>query len=450
MEHKVLWIMRGSAIHLSVNCAIRKMKLTWVNHASFIVESGDVRLICDPWMEGRVFNQSWELLAKTVFTCEDFSKISHLWFSHEHPDHFFPPNIMKIPVKFRKQITVLYQKTIDGKVKEFCRNAGFRRIIEMSGGVEYRLGEDFSVINDKMRNDTDSWLLIRTGGATILNVNDCVFRKAAEMKKIRDLAGRIDVLITQFSYAAWAGNKGDAELMKAAASGKKEEIRRQIHCFRPEFTIPFASFVWFCHADNYHMNEYANRPGDICAFIKGIGGKPVLLYPGQEWDLQKAPDSSEAIRNYDDDIAGIAKRTLTVFPPETVDKLKESAEANRKHCLALNNRRKLLSYRPYTVFISDHGKAYSYSYLNGLKEVRKDRDACDVSMSSQSFNYCLSHDWGYSTIHIAGTFEKPSGGNYGNVEEYMWIGSLNNRGERMGGVIVRALAYLRRMIGSER
>ena len=186
MEHKVLWIMRGSAIHLSVNCAIRKMKLTWVNHASFIVESGDVRLICDPWMEGRVFNQSWELLAKTVFTCEDFSKISHLWFSHEHPDHFFPPNIMKIPVKFRKQITVLYQKTIDGKVKEFCRNAGFRRIIEMSGGVEYRLGEDFSVINDKMRNDTDSWLLIRTGGATILNVNDCVFRKAAEMKKIRE------------------------------------------------------------------------------------------------------------------------------------------------------------------------------------------------------------------------------------------------------------------------
>jgi L-ascorbate metabolism protein UlaG (beta-lactamase superfamily) len=38
------------------------MKLEFVNHASFILQEGDVTLMMDPWLEGSVFDNSWSLL----------------------------------------------------------------------------------------------------------------------------------------------------------------------------------------------------------------------------------------------------------------------------------------------------------------------------------------------------------------------------------------------------
>ena len=42
------------------------MNIEWINHASFLLEIDDLKLVSDPWMEGRVFNRSWELLAEII------------------------------------------------------------------------------------------------------------------------------------------------------------------------------------------------------------------------------------------------------------------------------------------------------------------------------------------------------------------------------------------------
>ena len=73
------------------------MKIIWVNHASFIFEHSNIRLICDPWLSGTAFNEGWHLLAETKFKLKDFSQITHIWISHEHPDHFSPATLKKIP-----------------------------------------------------------------------------------------------------------------------------------------------------------------------------------------------------------------------------------------------------------------------------------------------------------------------------------------------------------------
>ena len=65
------------------------MTLNFVNHASLVFSHGDIRLITDPWISGEVFHNGWSLLSKTKFTFSDFKNITHIWFSHEHPDHFF-------------------------------------------------------------------------------------------------------------------------------------------------------------------------------------------------------------------------------------------------------------------------------------------------------------------------------------------------------------------------
>lgn len=65
------------------------MRIKFVNHASVIFSYDDIHLISDPWIEGSVFHESWSLISKTKFRYEDFQDITHIWFSHEHPDHFF-------------------------------------------------------------------------------------------------------------------------------------------------------------------------------------------------------------------------------------------------------------------------------------------------------------------------------------------------------------------------
>ena len=54
----------------------------------------NVSLAMDPWIEGSVFNNSSNLLAKTPNKLiETLKRSQFVWFSHEHPDHFNPPNL---------------------------------------------------------------------------------------------------------------------------------------------------------------------------------------------------------------------------------------------------------------------------------------------------------------------------------------------------------------------
>ena len=89
------------------------LTLTFVNHASVIFSQNKINLITDPWLFGSAFNNSWELISKSKMQIEDFKNISHIWFSHEHPDHFYPLVLSSIPEEIRNNITVLFQNTLD-------------------------------------------------------------------------------------------------------------------------------------------------------------------------------------------------------------------------------------------------------------------------------------------------------------------------------------------------
>ena len=43
-----------------------KAFLKFLNHASFMIESSDSILLCDPWLEGCAFDNGWSLLDKST------------------------------------------------------------------------------------------------------------------------------------------------------------------------------------------------------------------------------------------------------------------------------------------------------------------------------------------------------------------------------------------------
>jgi len=174
------------------------MKIQWINHASFIVHHGGISLITDPWLEGSAFNNGWSLLSPTQFDYDDFRHVTHIWFSHEHPDHFSPSNVTRIPEQYRSQITVLYQKTKDKKIVRFCNNLNFRSVIELEPDEWHHLSDNFSILCNPWSGG-DSYLCIKTDEAVWLNLNDCIVTRQDQAEQIRNKVGHIDLLLTQFS-----------------------------------------------------------------------------------------------------------------------------------------------------------------------------------------------------------------------------------------------------------
>ena len=68
--------------------------LEFINHSSLILSHKEVSLGMDPWIEGPVFNKSWDLMVPTPNqSIKNLSNCDYIWFSHEHPYHFNPPNL---------------------------------------------------------------------------------------------------------------------------------------------------------------------------------------------------------------------------------------------------------------------------------------------------------------------------------------------------------------------
>ena len=92
------------------------LKFEFINHSCFTVTYKDKSLTVDPWLEGSVFNKSWNLLIETpAKSLQTVKKSDYVWFSHEHPDHFAISTLAEL----NKPCNFLYQETKDKKVKTF-------------------------------------------------------------------------------------------------------------------------------------------------------------------------------------------------------------------------------------------------------------------------------------------------------------------------------------------
>jgi len=132
-------------------------------------------LICDPWLDGTAFNHGWRLISPTVCRYEDFARITHIWFSHEHPDHFSPSNVRRIPEHFRRKITVLLHYTKDKRLLNVCKAYGFQ-VQELPELEQVELAAGFRLICGRP-GLIDSWMAIFAECKSILNMNDCIFRQ---------------------------------------------------------------------------------------------------------------------------------------------------------------------------------------------------------------------------------------------------------------------------------
>ena len=109
--------------------------IKFINHASFIVKNKNFNLLIDPWFSGSSFDNGWDLISETKIDDEELKNITHIWFSHEHPDHFSVKDLKYI-YNLNKDIKILFQETLDKRVINFCKNLGFT-VIEVKNYQKY-------------------------------------------------------------------------------------------------------------------------------------------------------------------------------------------------------------------------------------------------------------------------------------------------------------------------
>ncbi len=423
--------------------------ITFVNHASVIFSHKKIRLMTDPWLFGSAFNNGWELLSESKFEIDDFQNITHIWFSHEHPDHFHPLVLSSIPETLRKNITILFQDTLDHRVANKCRQLNFKEVIEMKPEEYISLSDDFKI--KCVPNGTyDSWFYAIIDSKKVLNINDCMVDSISQAKIVRKLTGDVDILLTQFGYASWVGDPDDVQLRKDASFEKLQRIKIQDDVFNPKFIIPFASFVKFSHIDNFYMNDEMNKIDDAEKFIKNqTNSTPIVLYPGDMWSGEEKIDNSFPITKYRIDYEK-KLRLNTTSKSIQFEELKTIANSYISNIKKRNNWKiiKLLHiinfFKTTSVFIKDLNETYSFNLIDGLQRYILDKSEVDIITDSDSLAFALSFDYGMDSLFVNARF-RTSGGKVMNFFRLFLIGTLNNNGRTFPLGVIGFLFHERSM-----
>ena len=406
--------------------------ITFVNHASVIFSHKNIRLITDPWLFGPAFNNGCELLSPSKFDINDFDNITHIWFSHEHPDHFSNQVLNAIPENIRKKITILFQNTLDHRVARRCERLNFKQVIEMKSTEYISLNDEFKI--KCVPNSTyDSWFYAIIGDKKILNINDCMVDSNSQSKIVKRMIGDVDILLTQFGYASWVGNPEDVQLRVDASREKLQRIQIQDKIFQPKFIIPFASSVRFSHKDNHYINDQMNRIENVEKFIhEKTNSVPIILYPGDIWSGKEKIDNSLSINKYTDDL----QKNLELYDDLKIiefDELQKLASAYIDDIKKRNNLTfvKLLHnlhfFKTTNIFLKDLNISVSFNLIDGLKKSVSDKLNVDIITDSDSLSFVFSWDYGVDTLFVNGRF-RTSGGKIMNFFRLFLIGTLNNNG----------------------
>lgn len=420
------------------------MNITLINHACVKIQTGPITLLCDPWLDGPVFNNGWLLLIKTPLDLTQvMDGVTHLWLSHEHPDHFSPKFLSELAKTHAGKLTILFQKTHDGRVKSFCESRGFKvqeiaegELVDLGHGITARVGKsDFY----------DSWLYLNDGHTSLLNLNDCPMRAEKAIRKTLRLTGRPDVLLTQFSYAAWKGGRDNKAYREEAAREKLNTVRNQIKVLQPTAVIPFASFSYFANPENSYLNDSVNTPEKAAEAIAHAGPEPILLYPGDTWQAGAPHSNESALTRFAQIYAH--RDTLPLIPLEPsvpIEVLEQKFQAYRQRLYKKNSRLliRLLralpvlgAFYPVTVRLTDLDQVLSLSVVDGFS-VLLPGTTPEVQMHSASLAFIFDQEFGFDTLTVNGRFESTPTG-FSKIVKGFALGSLNALGLTLSLGILR-------------
>ena len=72
------------------------MKIEYISHSCIFVDTGDARIVMDPWFNGSAYCNQWQLFPKPINT-DILNTVDHIMISHGHEDHLHRQSLSLLP-----------------------------------------------------------------------------------------------------------------------------------------------------------------------------------------------------------------------------------------------------------------------------------------------------------------------------------------------------------------
>ncbi len=427
---------------------LNQMSLAFINHASILIKGKNKSVLSDPWYKGEAFHSGWKLIVEN--NDEEIlaliEQINYIWISHEHPDHFS----IQFLKKFKQQllennVCFLFQETKDKRVIGWLIKEGFK-VQELLDNTWFDIEENFKikVVKDEFY---DSALIAEVDGVRIFNLNDCPIHSNKRIQELHKNQGDCDILLTQFSYAAWKGGRENKSWRESSAQEKLQSVVDQANGLNAKIIVPFASFVRFSNQLNSYLNDSVNTPQKTVEFIRvKTKAKCVFMAPF-DWislDYKNVNESQVSTDFWEERFQSIANLPLDSYekkidPSELAILYKQYLDRIKKknswRLIKLIGMFRLFgAFQPIVIRLLDQDISVLVNTVEESLSISFEKP--DVEMHSESLAFILKNPFGFDTLTVNGCFEEKRKGGFAKFTKVFALENLNVLGYSLSPYLI--------------
>jgi len=221
------------------------MKITYISHATLLIEVDGLKIVTDPWVKGTSYCGQWHLFPKPL-SPDLVKNADFVLYSHGHEDHLNGESLQTI----NKNASIFYPYSWYGGTTEFFNELGFKNVHESINEQTHKLSPAIKVTY--LSNNLDNVIVLEINDQVIVNVNDALPSASAAMisyfiDKIKKKWKKIDYVFSSYGGASYFPNtvhfenKNDIEIAEARELFFLTNFCKIVSGLNPRYAIPFAT-----------------------------------------------------------------------------------------------------------------------------------------------------------------------------------------------------------------
>ncbi len=402
------------------------MKITYISHATLLIETGYSIIVTDPWVGGSAYCNQWYLYPKALRP-ELIKNADYLLYSHGHEDHLHTESLQTI----NKKVEILYPYSWYGGSKDFFKEVGYNNVKEVLNEKTIVLDKHTCVTY--LSNNLDNVMVIECNGKVLVNINDALPSASTQLieyfiSKIKQRWPRIDYVFSSYGGASYFPNtvhcqsKNDKEIAEVREQFFVNNFCKIIDGLQPALAVPFASDFVLLDDHQRWINESKFPRNKIKEYYNSYSQNPgqseiIEAYPDDFFDTDGFHKTSPYHKIFEEkgflgyiDTAyekEIAQKRKPIFISESaagelIEKVKKHI-LNKAYIIPENVRKNIC----FTIKITDANKNnyLKTNFRNKITEFEISsepgkHDDLLIEIKSQTLHYTLDNEWGGDAIII--------------------------------------------------